>query len=107
MLCTFGCAGTCDATLVVGSTSRFSVHLGVLTSFIPWFASAHESGMIEARTREYTFPDDDPGAWQIVLQRIYSPRLVMTEDMAQKVLPVVVKYDISWLKEEAVQALSA
>eukprot|EP00931_Biecheleriopsis_adriatica_P052624 TRINITY_DN30652_c0_g1_i2.p1 TRINITY_DN30652_c0_g1~~TRINITY_DN30652_c0_g1_i2.p1 ORF type:complete len:256 (+),score=25.63 TRINITY_DN30652_c0_g1_i2:24-770(+) len=102
----FGCQETCDTTLIVGPGNlRLDVHKGVLTSFIPWFASAHKSGMVESRRDEYTFPDDAEDEWQAVLSRVYNPKTRFDAGCAAKCLRIAGKYDITWLEEEALEVL--
>lgn len=101
----FGDPATRDVVLFIGpGEERFEAHLGVLASYVPWFARATSSGMVEAREKKYKFIEDSVEGWESLLSRVYPPNTAITTERVASIVPLMDKYDIGWLKGEVVTA---
>ncbi|XP_074605295.1 uncharacterized protein LOC141858447 [Brevipalpus obovatus] len=85
----------CDIVLVVGST-RFPAHRSVLAASSPYFDSMFKN---QPNKEEIDLPCQDRGSFSLLLDYVYSGKIVITDKNVNELLKLATNFALSKLKE--------
>ena len=86
----------CDVSLLVGD-EEFRVHRAVLAGGSPYFSAMFTGSMEESRLSRVSLHHVSAGAVRVLLDYLYTSRVLVTRDNVQDLLPAADQWQLEWV----------